>query len=91
MPGFRTGLFHFYFFFLSSIKEACIVLNLNMGSALLLRDVLQSAPEPRTGIGFHSNQPTAVAALNELGIYKLAPKDVEILLSLRTNWPNTGK
>ncbi|XP_015685160.1 RAD50-interacting protein 1, partial [Protobothrops mucrosquamatus] len=73
------------------IKEACIVLNLNIGSALLLRDVLQSAPETRTGINFPSNQPTAVAALNELGIYKLAPKDVEILLNLRTNWPNTGK
>ncbi|KAL7976283.1 hypothetical protein Chor_002502 [Crotalus horridus] len=73
------------------IKEACIVLNLNIGSALLLRDVLQSGPETRTGISFPSNQPTAVAALNELGIYKLAPKDVGILLNLRTNWPNTGK
>ncbi|XP_034289529.1 RAD50-interacting protein 1 isoform X2 [Pantherophis guttatus] len=73
------------------IKEACIVLNLNIGSALLLKDVLQSATETRSGIAFHSNQPTAVAALNELGIYKLAPKDVEILLNLRTNWPNTGR
>ncbi|XP_070611274.1 RAD50-interacting protein 1 isoform X2 [Erythrolamprus reginae] len=73
------------------IKEACIVLNLNIGSALLLKDVLQSATETRSGIGFSSNQPTAVAALNELGIYKLAPKDVEILLNLRTNWPNTGR
>ncbi|XP_051856124.1 RAD50-interacting protein 1 isoform X1 [Antechinus flavipes] len=63
------------------IKEACIVLNLNVGSALLLKDVLQSATE----------EPTATAALNELGIYKLAPQDVEILLNLRTNWPNTGK
>uniref|UniRef100_A0A8C7E6E2 RAD50-interacting protein 1 n=1 Tax=Naja naja TaxID=35670 RepID=A0A8C7E6E2_NAJNA len=73
------------------IKEACIVLNLNIGSALLLKDVLQTATESRTGIAFNSNQPTAVAALNELGIYKLAPKDVEILLNLRTNWPNTGR
>ncbi|XP_072509199.1 RAD50-interacting protein 1 [Notamacropus eugenii] len=63
------------------IKEACIVLNLNVGSALLLKDVLQSAIE----------EPIATAALNELGIYKLAPQDVEILLNLRTNWPNTGK
>ncbi|XP_026532983.1 RAD50-interacting protein 1 isoform X1 [Notechis scutatus] len=73
------------------IKEACIVLNLNIGSALLLKDVLQTATETRTGISSNSNQPTAVAALNELGIYKLAPKDVEILLNLRTNWPNTGR
>ncbi|XP_016001376.1 RAD50-interacting protein 1 isoform X1 [Rousettus aegyptiacus] len=63
------------------VKEACIVLNLNIGSALLLKDVLQSA----------SGQPPATAALNEVGIYKLAQQDVEILLNLRTNWPNTGK
>ncbi|XP_060270988.1 RAD50-interacting protein 1 isoform X1 [Ovis aries] len=59
------------------VKEACILLNLNVGSALLLRDVLQSA----------SGQPPATAALNEVGIYKLAQQDVEILLNLRTNWP----
>lgn len=69
------------FFLLNSVKEACIVLNLNIGSALLLKDVLQSA----------SGQPPATAALNEVGIYKLAQHDVEILLNLRTNWPNTGK
>ncbi|XP_004448855.1 RAD50-interacting protein 1 isoform X2 [Dasypus novemcinctus] len=63
------------------IKEACIILNMNVGSALLLKDVLQSASE----------QPPATAALNEIGIYKLAQQDVEILLNLRTNWPNTGR
>uniref|UniRef100_H0V3S1 RAD50-interacting protein 1 n=1 Tax=Cavia porcellus TaxID=10141 RepID=H0V3S1_CAVPO len=63
------------------VKEACVVLNLNVGSALLLKDVLQSA----------SGQPPATAALNEVGIYKLAQRDVEILLNLRTNWPNPGK
>ncbi|KAJ7329574.1 hypothetical protein JRQ81_015748 [Phrynocephalus forsythii] len=73
------------------IKEACIVLNLNVGSALLLKDVLQSATENRTGTMLNSDQPTAVAALNELGIYKLAQQDVEILLNLRANWPVTGK
>ncbi|XP_024414416.2 RAD50-interacting protein 1 [Desmodus rotundus] len=63
------------------VKEACIVLNLNIGSALLLKDVLQSA----------SGEHPATAALNEIGIYKLAQQDVEILLNLRTHWPNTGK
>ncbi|XP_028933871.1 RAD50-interacting protein 1 [Ornithorhynchus anatinus] len=63
------------------IKEACIILNLNVGSALLLKDVLQSSSE----------ESTASAALNEVGVYKLAPQDVEILLNLRTNWPNMGK
>lgn len=63
------------------VKEACIVLNLNIGSALLLKDVLQSA----------SKHIPATAALNEVGVYKLAQQDVEILLNLRTNWPNPGK
>lgn len=62
------------------------MLNLNVGSALLLKDVLQST----TG-NISSDQPPAMAALNELGIYKLAQQDVEILLNLRTNWPNTCK
>ncbi|KAJ7395682.1 RAD50-interacting protein 1 isoform X2 [Pitangus sulphuratus] len=70
------------------IKEACIILNLNVGSALLLKDVLQSASENET---FNPSQPSAIAALNELGVYKLAQKDVEILLNLRASWPNTGK
>lgn len=73
----------------SSIKEACIILNLNVGSALLLKDVLQSASENETTL--QPNQPSATAALNELGVYKLAQKDVEILLNLRASWPNTGK
>ncbi|KAJ7407117.1 RAD50 interactor 1 [Willisornis vidua] len=70
------------------IKEACIILNLNVGSALLLKDVLQSASENET---LKPSQPSATAALNELGVYKLAQKDVEILLNLRASWPNTGK
>ncbi|XP_063783105.1 RAD50-interacting protein 1 [Pseudophryne corroboree] len=68
------------------VKEACIILNLSVGSALLLKDVLQSEA-PSEG----SKVPSATAALNELGVYKLAPQDVEILFNLRTNWPNTGK
>ncbi|XP_065514377.1 RAD50-interacting protein 1 isoform X2 [Caloenas nicobarica] len=70
------------------IKEACIILNLNIGSALLLKDVLQLASENET---LNPNQPSATAALNELGVYKLSQKDVEILLNLRAGWPNTGK
>uniref|UniRef100_H0WGG1 RAD50 interactor 1 n=1 Tax=Otolemur garnettii TaxID=30611 RepID=H0WGG1_OTOGA len=66
---------------MNHIDKACIILNLNIGSALLLKDVLQSA----------SGQLPATAALNEVGVYKLAQQDVEILLNLRTNWPNTGK
>lgn len=70
------------------IKEACIVLNLNVGSALLLKDVLQPTIDNRSITILNTNQPSPVAALNEFGIYKLAQQDVEILLNLRTNWPN---
>lgn len=82
-------LIHITFFPYHSIKEACIILNLNVGSALLLKDVLQSASENEASL--KPNQPSATAALNELGVYKLAQRDVEILLNLRAIWPNTGK
>ncbi|XP_043944466.1 RAD50-interacting protein 1 isoform X2 [Protopterus annectens] len=72
------------------IKEACILLTLNVGCALLLKDFLQSSAEHGLEDG-DIQQPSITAALNEVGIYKLAPQDVEILLNLRTNWPNTGK
>ncbi|KAK6488375.1 RAD50-interacting protein 1 [Huso huso] len=68
------------------VKEGCIVLNLNVGSALLLRDVLRQGGS-ETNSPLDPNQPSPVATLNELGIFRLAPSDVEILLSLRTHWP----
>ncbi|XP_029471185.1 RAD50-interacting protein 1 isoform X2 [Rhinatrema bivittatum] len=71
------------------IKEACIILNLNVGSALLLKDVLQSTFESGNGTVLATEPPPATAALNELGVYKLAQQDIEILFNLRTNWPNT--
>ncbi|XP_068132361.1 RAD50-interacting protein 1 [Hyperolius riggenbachi] len=73
------------------VKEACIILNMGVGPALLLKDVLQSATQSLESSTLNSKVPSATAALNELGIYKLAPQDVEILFNLRTNWPNTGK
>ncbi|KAM4678207.1 RAD50-interacting protein 1 isoform 1-T2 [Discoglossus pictus] len=73
------------------VKEACIILTLNVGPALLLKDVLQSSSASMGGHNINDPLPSSIAALNELGIYKLAPQDVEILFNLRTNWPNTGK
>uniref|UniRef100_A0A8K9UV38 RAD50-interacting protein 1 n=1 Tax=Oncorhynchus mykiss TaxID=8022 RepID=A0A8K9UV38_ONCMY len=63
--------------FFKHVKEACVILCLNVGSALLLRDVLRQAEE--------DEDPTS--ALNELGVYRLAPCDVLILLNLRASWP----
>lgn len=71
-----------------SVKEACVILCLNVGSALLLRDVLRQAEEDEEEPGTpEGQQPSPVSALNELGVYRLAPCDVLILLNLRASWP----
>lgn len=71
-----------------SVKEACVILCLNVGSALLLRDVLRQAEEDEEQPGTpDGKQPSPTSALNELGVYRLAPCDVLILLNLRASWP----
>ncbi|CAL8242344.1 unnamed protein product [Merluccius merluccius] len=86
--------------FFKHVKEACIILSLNIGSALLLRDLLREALEERIsldkerlgGAGGGEGEgerhgPSPEQALNELGVYRLAPSDVHILLNLRASWP----
>ncbi|XP_064200784.1 RAD50-interacting protein 1 isoform X2 [Anguilla rostrata] len=73
--------------FFKHVKEACIILSLNIGSALLLRDVLQRAEEEEESVTPDPQRPSPESALNELGVYRLAPCDVQILLSLRASWP----
>ncbi|RXN21253.1 RAD50-interacting 1-like protein [Labeo rohita] len=69
--------------FFKHVKEACIILTLKVGPALLLCDVLKQSEEDE---GILNHQPSPESALNELGIYKLAPSDVQILLNLRSAW-----
>uniref|UniRef100_A0AAZ3PMR4 RAD50-interacting protein 1 n=1 Tax=Oncorhynchus tshawytscha TaxID=74940 RepID=A0AAZ3PMR4_ONCTS len=74
--------------FFKHVKEACIILCLNVGSALLLRDVLRQAEEDEEEPGTpEGKQLSPMSALNELGVYRLAPCDVLILLNLRASWP----
>uniref|UniRef100_A0A8C7IN33 RAD50-interacting protein 1 n=1 Tax=Oncorhynchus kisutch TaxID=8019 RepID=A0A8C7IN33_ONCKI len=74
--------------FFKHVKEACVILCLNVGSALLLRDVLRQAEEDEEEPGTpDGKQPSPTSALNELGVYRLAPCDVLILLNLRASWP----
>lgn len=56
-----------------------------MGSAILLRDVLEEAKE-ETAAG-DGGLPTLKATLQELGVSCLAPCDVLVLLRLRVSWP----
>ncbi|KAL2102119.1 hypothetical protein ACEWY4_001287 [Coilia grayii] len=70
--------------FFKHVKEACIILTLNVGAALLLQDLLREAEEI---IALESQQPSPEAALNELGVFRLTPYDVSILVGLRASWP----
>lgn len=68
------------------MKEACIILTLKVGPALLLCDVLKQSEEDDYLLSHQQSSPES--ALNELGVYKLAPSDVQILLNLRSAWLN---
>uniref|UniRef100_A0A8D3CY81 RAD50-interacting protein 1 n=1 Tax=Scophthalmus maximus TaxID=52904 RepID=A0A8D3CY81_SCOMX len=72
--------------FFKHVKEACIILCLNVGSAILLRNLLKESEE-ETRHWASAEDPPPESALNELGVYCLAPCDVLILLNLRASWP----
>ena len=65
------------------MKEACILLNLNVGSAILLKDMLYDAlhKPPRDPEKIKE----ATAALHEAGVFKLTLDKVELIFSKRTN------
>jgi hypothetical protein len=70
--------------YFKDVKEACAVLTLSSGSALLLRDVLHRAlHESRVHQTAQITDP--VSALHDIGVYKLELEDVELLLSLRVD------
>lgn len=71
-----------------SVKEACIILCLNVGSALLMKDLLKAEEsETRAAAAAKAvaKDPLAKSALHELGIYCLSSDDVLILLNLRAS------
>ncbi|KAK9525264.1 hypothetical protein VZT92_015991 [Zoarces viviparus] len=72
--------------FFKHVKEACIILCLNVGSAILLRNLLKESEEEGTDWA-SAGAPRPESALNELGVYCLAACDVLILLNLRASWP----
>ncbi|XP_037552024.1 RAD50-interacting protein 1 [Nematolebias whitei] len=72
--------------FFKHVKEACIVLCLNVGSAILLKNLLKrSTQEP--GDQDRAGESSPESALNEMGVYCLAPCDVMILINLRASLP----
>ncbi|XP_076459173.1 RAD50-interacting protein 1-like [Babylonia areolata] len=66
------------------VKEACILLTLKTGSAILLKEVLYSAlHEPSRDPNVKKTDPRA--ALHEVGVFALTPEQAETVLSLRAS------
>ncbi|XP_053393642.1 RAD50-interacting protein 1-like isoform X2 [Mercenaria mercenaria] len=69
--------------YFKEVKEASTILNLNVGSAILLKEVLNSALHvPKKDV---EKLTEARSALNDVGVYKLTLDQAELVLSLRTN------
>ena len=67
------------FRFCLRLKEACILLNLMPGSAVLLKETLEEYT-PKT------KNETSCTALEELGVYRLSVSEVLNVLNSRINW-----
>ncbi|KAM7441469.1 RAD50-interacting protein 1 [Porites harrisoni] len=71
--------------FFKEVKEACILLNLLPGSAVLLRDLLKSSD---SAICEGEDVPPSRAALQDAGVYRLTPDESLKVLNLRVHLPN---
>jgi len=66
-------------------REACTVLTLPVGSALMLKDVLHTQLHMDLDTQQLRQQPDMCAALRDVQVFSLTPDQCELLLSLRTN------
>lgn len=69
---------------LCRVKEACILLNLLPGSAVLLRDLLKSS---ETNVSEEEGASSSCAALQDTGVYRLTAEDALKVLNLRVQLP----
>ena len=67
------------------MREACTLLTLTTGTALLVKDVLRSALHDTNGTDDADADPRAV--LNEAGVFCLSVELAESVLTLRTDLP----
>lgn len=82
----RIGLHvqHLVHVSLYSVKEACLLLNLPLGSAKLLSEIIyQALNEANTDRNARVTDP--IAALQEAGIHKLSLEHCRLILKLRTD------
>ncbi|EDV20641.1 uncharacterized protein TRIADDRAFT_31481 [Trichoplax adhaerens] len=75
--------------FFKELKEACVLLNLNSGSVMLLQEILQSATMDLddNDISASKARASAVAALNEIGIHRMELLTALQIIQLRIDWP----
>ncbi|KAI0223719.1 RAD50-interacting protein 1 [Lamellibrachia satsuma] len=66
------------------VKEACILLNLSTGSVLLLKEILHKMLHDPDAASDRVLMADPVAALHDIGVFKLTPTEAELVLSLRT-------
>ena len=66
------------------MKEACVLLNLSAGSALLLREILHRTLHDPDEVSDATLMTDPVSALHDIGVFKLTPLEAELVLSLRT-------
>jgi len=66
-------------------REACTILTLPTGSALLLKDVLYSKLHESLEQQQLKQQPDLTSALRDISVFTLTPDQCETVLSLRTN------
>ncbi|KAH3863718.1 RAD50-interacting protein 1-like [Dreissena polymorpha] len=69
--------------YFKEVKEACFLLNLNVGSAILLKETLYEALHTLPREPDRISQ--AKAALSDVGVFKLTLDQSELVLSLRTH------
>ena len=72
-------------FIIFSVKEATVLLNMKVGSAILLKDVLYQSLHVLTNRDDKQLSVKAEDALHDVGVFKLTPDEAELVLSLRTD------
>lgn len=76
------------------MKESCILLNLQPGSAMLLNEVLTTPPEALDPAHPNHDHKACVvkptAALNDINISLMSPEEAANILRLRIDWPQNN-
>ncbi|XP_066291124.1 RAD50-interacting protein 1-like isoform X4 [Branchiostoma lanceolatum] len=76
--------------YFKDVKEACLLLNLKPGSAMLLKEMLNKALNG-SKIDPNTEKESPEKVLMDMGVFKLSIQEAERVLNLRANWPARKK